>query len=72
MLIPTVTFLALMLTLIGCGFFVEGNEHSEPMHLLVEFFLFIYFAFTALLNGVFIVVTIRTWRTVYDNIHVRG
>ena len=70
-MVPTVMFQALMFTLIGFGLFSEGSDHSEAMHLLIESFLIIYFAVTGLLNIVFITVTIGTWKTVHDNIHLR-
>lgn len=72
MVLPTVTFQALMFTLIGCGLFVEVSEHSGAMHTLIELFLFVYNALTVLINAVFVVVTIWTWKTVHDNINVRG
>ena len=59
-------FVALMFMLIGYGVVREVNE------LLLDFFLVSYDVLAALLNVVFIVVTIRTWSTVQDNIHVRG
>ena len=61
-----------MFTFIGCGVVGETNEDNRAMHLLIELFFLSYGILAALLNVAFIVVTIRTWRTVKDNIHVRG
>lgn len=72
MVVPTLTFLALMLMLIGCDVVAEVNEHNVAMHLLIELLLACYGVLAALLNVVFIVVTIRTWSTVRDSMHVRG
>lgn len=68
---PTLSFQTLMFSLIGCGL-LNGSEHSDVKRLLLKLFLVSYDALTALLNFVFIVETIRTWKRVRDNIHVRG
>ena len=71
-MVPTISFQALMFMLIGFGVVRELNEHNIAMHLLIELFLLSYGVLAALFNVVFIFVTIRTWTTVRDNIHLRG
>lgn len=72
MVIPTFTFLCLMFSLVGYGFFVGINEQGQVKNSLIQFCLVAYDVLTALLNLVFIVVTFRTRKSVRTNIYVRG
>ena len=72
MVVVTLMFLTLMSMLIGCAVVGEVNERNIAIELAIEVFIVSYNVLAALLNAVFIVVTIRTWSTVHDNIHVRG
>lgn len=68
MLIPFGVFVLIMYTFLAFEIFVD--EHHEVMGTLI-LFIYIYHLVALIMNAVVMVVTIRTWNTVHDNIHVR-
>ena len=75
LIIPGVTFPAVMFTLVNLRVGVSGDNESGaylPSSFLLLSLQFFYLLFVWSILITTIVVTIRTWKRVRDNIHVRG